>query len=131
MESYQDYPSLECSVESGVRVFVVKTPQLLDDAADKLRRDFERALREPGPSRVALSLERVGVVSSDGISALFSLLKRVKALGGEVVLCSLTAQVAMVLRLCQLIEQEDSARPSVFASEPDVAAAVRRLSGAR
>jgi anti-anti-sigma factor len=129
MESHQDYPHLECWVESGVRVFVVKAPQLLDDSADKVRRDFDRALRELGPAHVALSLERVSVVSSAGISALFSLLKRVKALGGDVVLCGLSTQVTMVLRLCQLIEQEDGGGPSVFPTEPDVAAAVRRLSG--
>jgi anti-anti-sigma factor len=130
MESYQDYPNLACHVESGVRVLVVKARQLLDDTAEPLRRDLDRAMREQGPSQVVLSLERVGVVSSAGISTLFTLLKRVKALDGRLVLCGLTPQVTMVLRLCQLIAQEDGAGPFVFAAEPDVPAAVGRLSGA-
>jgi anti-anti-sigma factor len=127
MMPWQDYQHLECAEEAGVRVFVVTSPQLLDDVADKLRRDFTRALDEPGPKDVVVCLERVGCVSSNGITTLFLLLKRVKASGGQVVLCGVTPQVATVLRLCQLIEQDDRTRPAVFATEPDIATAVRRL----
>lgn len=127
MSSWHDYQHLECAEEAGVRVFVVTSPQLLDDVAEKLKRDFTRALDEPGPKDVVVCLERVGCVSSNGITTLFTLLKRVKAGGGQVVLCGVTQQVATVLRLCQVIEQDGSSRPGVFATEPDVATAVRRL----
>ncbi len=129
MESYRDSSSLECYREANVCVFVVKTHELLDDLAEPLRREFALALRESPPAGVVLSLERVGYASSAGIGALLTLQRRVKEAGREMVLCGLSAQVTLVLRLCQLIGQPGSTAPAVFATEPDVAAAVLRLCG--
>jgi anti-anti-sigma factor len=129
METYPDYPHLDCSEESGVRVFAVKTTQLLDDVAEKVRRDLVRAYEEPGPKDVVVCLHHVTCVSSCGVSILFSLLRRVNAAGGRMALCGLTPQVANVLHLCQLIEHEDRVGPSVFITEPNASAAVRRLAG--
>jgi anti-anti-sigma factor len=128
MGSIADSPHLEYSEDGGARVFAIQSVQLLNDVATKLEQDFARLYAQPGPRHVVVDLGRVTYLSSAGVTALVTLRQRVKAAGGEIVLSGLTPPVATVLRMCKLIAPE-AGGPSVFPSEPDVAAAVRRLSG--
>jgi anti-anti-sigma factor len=125
MES--ESPPLECAEVGGVRVFTVRAPQLLADVAEQVTKLSEAVLDQPGPRNVVLDLARVSYISSGGVTALVSLMKRVKALEGQLIMCGIAPPVAAILRLCQLIPQENGRGSSVLATAPDVADAVRRL----
>jgi anti-sigma B factor antagonist len=125
METYPEYQTFETFTDGNVRVLVVKLRQVMDDAADRLRREFVQAATDDGPKRLVLSLERVSYVSSAGIGALVALLKRVREADGRLILCGLSTQTEQVLRLCRLIG--DVPEASAFHTAPDVAAATARL----
>jgi anti-anti-sigma factor len=129
MASDQADSLLGCSVESGVRVFVVKPAQLNESVAEPLRREFARIFDQPGPANAVINLERVSILTSPGVTVLITVLKRVRSGGGQVVLCGVGSQVAEVLRLCQLIRQNDQSSPAVFPTDPDTPTAIRRLTG--
>jgi anti-anti-sigma factor len=128
MGAIADSPHLEYSEAGGARVFAIQSVQLLNNIATKLEEDFARLYAQPGPRNVVVDMGRVTYLSSVGVTALVALRQHVKTAGGEIVLCGLTPPVTTVLRMCKLIAPE-AGGPSVFPTEPDVAAAVRRLSG--
>jgi anti-anti-sigma factor len=108
MELDYDLPSFETYRENGVRVFVLKRPNLLDDAAQEVKRDLKEVLQTPEPKqRVILSLERVETISSAGISVMFTLLQKVRQVNGQLVICGVRAHVANVLELCRVVEFGD------------------------
>jgi anti-anti-sigma factor len=128
MDVDHDLPSLEAFRDNDVRVLVLKRPHLLDDAAMQVHRDFRVVFhdQEP-PHRVVLSLERVETISSAGIGVIFTLLKRVRQVNGQLVLCGVKPFVGNVLQLCRVIEFGDGGPPGILPVEEDRAAAVQRV----
>jgi anti-anti-sigma factor len=119
---------LDCFVESGVHVLSITRTSLLDDDANQLRREFSTVLPPGANSRVVLDLTRVDAMSSAGVGALVGLLKRIREQGGQLVLCGLSARVAYVLQMCQLIDEDAS--QAIFVTTRDQESALARLAAA-
>jgi anti-anti-sigma factor len=113
--------------ENGALVLTVTDAHLLDDTAQGLRRDFASLFPQAGAKRVVLDLHRVVAMSSAGVGALISLLRRVREGDGQLVLCGLSRNVAWTLQLCRLIDDTPQGDAGAFCCEADVDTAVARL----
>jgi anti-anti-sigma factor len=114
--------------ESGVLVLTVTDAHILDDVSQGLRRDFATIVPQAAAKRVVLDLHRVVAMSSAGVGALISLLRRVREADGQLVLCGLSRNVAWTLQLCRLIDETPQGDAATFCCETDVDTAVARLS---
>jgi anti-anti-sigma factor len=108
-------------------VLTVNDAHVLDDVAQGLRRDFATVVPQAATKRIVLDLHRVVAMSSAGVGALISLLRRVREAGGELVLCSLSRNVAWTLQLCRLIDETPHGDAGAFCCEANVETAVARL----
>jgi anti-anti-sigma factor len=113
--------------ENGVLVLTVTDAHVLDDVALGLRRDFASLIPQAGAKRIVLDLHRVVAMSSAGVTALISLLRRVREAGGQLVLCGLSRNVAWTLQLCRLIDDTPQGEAAAFWCETDVDTAIARL----
>jgi anti-anti-sigma factor len=114
--------------ESGVLVLTVTDAHILDDVSQGLRRDFATIVPQAAAKRVVLDLHRVVAMSSAGVGALISLLRRVREANGQLVLCGLSRNVAWTLQLCRLIDETPQGDAATFCCETDVDTALARLS---
>src|SRR5262249_20942431 len=129
MDLDHDLPTVEGYREQDVRLLVLKHPNLLDDVAMQVMRDIRTVFHEnEPPHKVVLSLERVETISSAGISIIFTLLKRVRQVNGQLVLCGIRTHVANVLQLCRVIEFGDQGAGGILPVEEHQEAALLRLS---
>lgn len=71
-------------------------------AADEFKQTVDNALAICGARNLALSLKGVTFIDSSGVGAILSRYKKVRQLGGEVVVMNLQPQVARVLELSGL-----------------------------
>jgi anti-anti-sigma factor len=113
--------------ENGVLVLTVTDAHVLDDVAQGLRRDFAAIIPQAAAKRIVLDLHHVVAMSSSGVGALISLLRRVREIGGELVLCRLSRNVAWTLQLCRLIDESPQGDAGAFCCETDVETAIARL----
>jgi len=113
--------------DSGILVLTVTDAHILDDTALGLRRDFASLVPQAGGKQVVLNLQRVVAMSSAGVGALISLLRRVREASGQLVLCGLSRNVAWTLQLCRLIDDSPQSDAAAFCCETDVDTAIARL----
>jgi anti-anti-sigma factor len=113
--------------DSGVLVLTVTDAHILDDVSQGLRRDFATIIPQAAAKRIVLDLHRVVAMSSAGVGALISLLRRVREAGGQLVLCGLSRNVAWTLQLCRLIDDTPQSDAAAFCCESNVDTAVVRL----
>jgi stage II sporulation protein AA (anti-sigma F factor antagonist) len=120
---------VKARVEQGVLVLTVTEAQVQSDSlADTLRAQLLTALAHYKAHKVVLNLQQVKALSSSGIRPLLSLRRHLEEKGGQLVLCGLTPSVASVLQTTRLISTSRSSS-ALFESQPDVAAAITKLSG--
>src|SRR5262249_41972333 len=118
------YRHLRCSTANGVLVLTITEALVLDeDVADLLRQDLIGAVEYHKPPGVVVCFHRVKAVSSVVFRPLISLQRRVQAADGGLVLCCLAGMPGEVFRITGLIGEADAP----FDTEPDTAAAVKRL----
>jgi len=118
---------VESRIEQGVLVLTIIEPQLQSDQiADAIGHELVLAVVHAKIQKVALDLHRIEFITSTGIRPLLGLHRYLAQVGGQLVLCGLTKTVLDVLRTSRLVGPAgDSIR--IFETEPDVAAAVARL----
>jgi anti-anti-sigma factor len=129
----QPFPTLSritADVQDDVLVLRVLRSQMLDDRADELRREFAAAIEGHKPAWVVLDMSQVSMISSMGVGVVIGLLRRVRAQGGDLVLCGLSKLVEQVFRLCRLISDDDQ-EAGAFRTYPDVDRAIAARKGSR
>ncbi len=97
-----------------------------DELADRLTAEFGAALDRSGAGRVVVDFAAVEFLSTVGFRPLLALHQRVKAAGGRVVLCNISAAITEVMRVVRFIDTSGS-HPAPFEVQPDVVAAVTSL----
>jgi anti-anti-sigma factor len=113
--------------EDGALVLTVTDVHLRgDDLADALRAELLDAAARAGTARVVVDLQRVESISSVAFRPLLSLLKKVRAAGGRLVLCGLQPDVASVFHVTRMISTSGSSA-APFEQAADVPAALARL----
>lgn len=110
-------PFFDIESVGGVVVAAPK-PQMLD-ASNKDR--FKLALEEiaSGTARIAIDLSRVRFVDSSGLGVIMTSLKKLRASGGEMVVCSIAKPVKLLFDIVRL--------DRIMRDFPDRAAAVEYL----
>lgn len=116
--------------QAGVAVLIAQPKGILDDNAAAFRTDCLAAMEKFRTPRIALSLETVEYLSSAGIGAIVSLLKRVREAEGRLVLCALAPQVGYTLRLCRLTGDDRGSNAAPLSTAANTDEAVKLLTGA-
>jgi anti-anti-sigma factor len=110
-------------------VLTITVPHIRSAAfelVDALRQELFTAIAGIARPRVVLDLSDIEYFGSAGVRPLLSLRRQIQQAGGQLVLCHLSPEVEEVLRTTRLISPDDET-PAAFDVEPDVAAAVARL----
>jgi anti-anti-sigma factor len=114
-------------VENGVAVLSMALKELRgEDLANDLGKELISSWQASKSAHVILDLKEVEIVTSPCIRSLLQLRNQVKERGGHVALCGLLPQVAETFTVTRLISPS-SETPSLFASFPDVTAALATL----
>ena len=93
---------MEIGISEAAGATVVELSGELDGgAADELRQALS-ALLDQGRARLVVDLEGVPYVESRGLSALVTAMKRARALGGDLKLCALRAEVLSIFGITHL-----------------------------
>ena len=120
-------PRLKSRTEQGVLILTVTDAELRGDALVRtLQHQLLAALAQAGRSpRVILDLQPVRTLASEAFRPLLTLRRKLLEAGGRLVLCRLSPVVAQALQSTRLISA--SRNPDAFEVQPDVAAALARL----
>jgi anti-anti-sigma factor len=97
-----------------------------DSVAEDINREFHAALDRTGAGKVVIDFQTVQYFSSVGFRPLLSLLQRLKASGGRIVLCNLCQVVSEVLQVTRFIDTSGS-HSAPFEVQPDKVSAVSSL----
>ena len=110
-------------------VLTITEPQLQGDpVADGLRTELLAAVERSGARHVVLDFQGVTYLSSVAFRPLLSLHRKLKELGGRLVLCGMKDRVSEVFHVTRLVSAAGtSAAP--FELQPDVPAAIASLYG--
>lgn len=116
-------------LQRDVLVLDVTTPQVLDDVlADGLPGELHAAVACTRARKVVLNLAEVKAVCSGAFAALLEVQQALRERGGRLVLCGLSGVLAEAFHIVGLSDTRGRAAP--FETEPDVAAAVARVTEA-
>lgn len=123
------YPHLKCSLAQDVLVLALTETQLQGDKlAEALRLEMLAAVADTKARKVVVDFASVKYLSSVGFRPMLGLRRKLQELGGRMVLCNLTPEVAEVFRATRLISTSKSST-FVFEAQPTVSAAVASLNG--
>lgn len=107
---------IESCVESHGDVDVLRLSGHLDLVTSNTLKDRVRERLSQQRRSLVLNLEEVNFLNSSGLGALVSILKDVRSLGGQLVLCSLAPYIKEIFHITQL--------SNVFEIYPDQESAV-------
>ncbi len=118
------YRYLKTKSEQGVLV-VTLTPSRLegDTMAQSLVDETQAAVSHADAKKVVLDLEHVEYLTSANFRPLLALRKKLKEVGGRMVLCNLSPVVVEIFQTTRLI----GSASAFFEVEPDVDAAIASL----
>lgn len=86
--------------KSDVAVVVVPGDSLVTSNVTQFKDDVEALLQER--TKVVLDFHQIQFIDSAGCGALLTLLKRLRALGGQLVLCTITRSVRALFDLIRM-----------------------------
>ncbi|MFQ9511868.1 MAG: anti-sigma factor antagonist [Lachnospiraceae bacterium] len=90
----------EVSYEITENIMIIHLPSEVDDhSCQNIREDTEKILREKQIKQIVFDFSRTGFMDSAGIGALLGRYKRMKELGGEVVLYGEDSRVKRILKI--------------------------------
>jgi anti-anti-sigma factor len=119
-------PSTTVASET-VLLLSITLPEIRGDSvAEDLNREFHAALDRTGAGKVVIDFKVVQYFSSVGFRPLLSLLQRLNAAGGRIVLCNLSPVVSEVLQVTRFIDTSGS-HSAPFEVQPDTVTAVASL----
>jgi anti-anti-sigma factor len=111
----------------AILILSITVPQVRgDQVAEEMNLAFTAALDRTGASKVVVNFHGVEFMTSVGFRPLLGLHRRVKAVGGRVVLCHLSPVVAEVLQVTRFIDATKT-HPAPFEVQPDLVSAVTSL----
>ena len=114
------YPDLQTSLDQGVLVLTITATQLSDwDLCNRLRHELVDAWTRSPVQKVVLDFGRVEFISSVAFTPLISLLRKVEAAGGRIVLCNLSPPIEAVFRVTRFL-LDPQAATGLFDYAPDV-----------
>lgn len=117
-------------IRCPVAVLRIELAQVIgDDLADAMREEFLAARRAIGAQNVIVDFQPVTYLSSACFRPLLSLLREVRAHGGQLVLCNLQPFVHEVFTATRLISSNGTS-PAAFAVQPNLTAAIASLTNA-
>jgi anti-anti-sigma factor len=130
--SQSTFKHLKVRLEQGAVIITITVPFIRStafDLVDDLRDELLRAVADHPKPKVILDLSEIAFFGSAGIRPLLGLRRHIQSVGGQLVLCCLSAQVEEVLETTRLINAPD-VPAGAFDVAPDVAAARARLASA-
>jgi anti-anti-sigma factor len=118
------YRHLKTSSEQGVLVLTPSPSRLEgDEMAQNLVEETQAAVAHADAKKVVVDLEHVQYLTSANFRPLLALRKKLKEVGGRMVLCSLSEVVLDMFQTTRLI----GSAGAFFEVQPDVEAAVASL----
>ena len=123
------YRHLKTRTDQGVLVLTPSPSRLEGDAmAQSLVEETQAAVAHDEATKVVLDMEHVEYLTSSNFRPLLALRKKLKEVGGRMVLCSLSPVVLEMFQTTRLIGAAGAAG-AFFEVQPDVNGAVASLLG--
>ena len=101
-------PILDILAEDDILVLTIMQPSIFDQHTRALKLAFQETLRDTPKLPVAVSMEHVKFISSEGIGALLSLNRLAREQQRAVRLCHISQQVGEMLTLVRLVDDSSS-----------------------